>query len=119
MVESAEISYDFDEEEGSLKIYNIPEGKEVIEVHLRSLTRRDRTVIREIQGDPNALEKTLALVITKWGDREGITSLELLQPKRDRACMILQAAYDKFFSANFRFAPREPSGMVENSISAE
>jgi hypothetical protein len=106
---TAEIIYDFDEEEGKLIIHNIPDnyGKESVEVHIRAVTRRDRSTLREFQGDENGLEKTLALVITKWGDRNGITSLELLEPSRDKACMVLQAAYDKFFSANFRFAQRE------------
>ncbi|NMG11889.1 hypothetical protein [Brasilonema sp. UFV-L1] len=102
-----EITYTYIEEEEKLIIYNVPDGDgNYIEIHMRALTRRDRSFLREIENDPNQLEKILSKIITKWGEQESITSLDLLQPKRDRAIKILNKAYEKFFSDNFLFTER-------------
>jgi hypothetical protein len=87
-----------------LAVYDVPVNDGTIEVHLRAVTRSDRLDISLIpKDDLNYNEKYLAFVITKWGDRDGITSLELLQPQYEEATNVLVRLYREIFFREYEF----------------
>ena len=91
----------------SLKFYGIPDGDTTVEVVLRPLTRKDRAMVRDISpDDEEGEEKLLASIITKWGDRDGITSLELLQDDKEEAVIILGQAFQRFFQKRYQFVKK-------------
>lgn len=90
----------------SITFFDIPDGKGKVDVTIRPLTRRDRTMVNSLADDPNQEEKLLALMIVKWGNQEGITSLELLDESKDDAVVILGNAFQEFFRTEYRFIER-------------
>lgn len=91
----------------SLIFYNIPDGDSLVTVKMRPLSRRDRLNIKTVnQNDPDAVEKVLSLLIVQWGDREGITSIELMDEIRDDAVLILTQAFQEFFQKQYKFTRR-------------
>lgn len=88
----------------TLAVYDVPVNDETVEVHLRATTRSDRPNVSLIpKDDLNYNEKYLAFVITKWGDRDGITSLELLQPQYEEAANVLVRLYREIFFREYEF----------------
>lgn len=87
-----------------LAVYDVPVNDGTIEVHLRAVTRSDRLNVSLIpKDDLNYNEKYLALTITKWGERDGITSLELLQPQYEEAANVLVRLYREIFFREYEF----------------
>jgi hypothetical protein len=95
-----------------LAVYDVPVNNGTVEVHLRAVTRADRLNISLIpKDDLNYNEKYLAFVITKWGVRgaspeefrDGITSLELLQPQYEEATNVLVRLYREIFFREYEF----------------
>ncbi len=89
----------------SYLFYNIPDGDETVTVQLRPLTRRDRSSV-PADDDEYVIEKIIALMCVKWGDRQGITTLDLLDESKDEAVIILGQAFQTFFQPRVRFSKR-------------
>lgn len=102
----------------SITFKDIPVGEEgkTIEVTMRPLTRRDRDFVTSIESTEYAEEKLLALLITKWGDAPGVTSLELQDTQYDEAVVILGQAFAQFFRKQYTFVPVPRSGVVPDRI---
>lgn len=92
----------------SVIVYDIPDGEKLIDVKMRPLTRRDRTLVQGIkETDPDAGERLLSIIIVKWGeDRDGITSIELMEESKDIAVEILTQVLNKFFQKQYRFVQK-------------
>jgi hypothetical protein len=95
----------------SVIVHNIPilgEEETTVSVQLRPVTRRDRLTLKGInEDDPDAAERMLSVVVKKWGDRDGISSIELAHEKYDEAVMILMQAVQEFFQKDYQFCKRK------------
>ena len=92
---------------GSIKLFGIPDGDNFIDVVLRPLKRKDRLTIQAIEEtDPEANEKLLSVIISQWGDREHISSQELLEDSKEDAVLLLMQAFAKFFQKEYSFRSR-------------
>ncbi|NEQ25292.1 MAG: hypothetical protein F6K28_40740, partial [Microcoleus sp. SIO2G3] len=76
-------------DDGGVVVENLPVGDEEIVVRLRALTRRDRSLVQKFSTDDDSEEKLQALLITQFGDRDGVTSQELQDEKYDLTSQIL------------------------------
>jgi hypothetical protein len=92
-----------------IRVYDVPVGEDnLITVEMRSVTLRDAPILQD--PDLDVAQKTytlLAAIITKWGDREGITTLELAQEQHDEAVMMLDQVAQKFCIRQYRFVSRK------------
>ena len=91
----------------SITFFDIPDGEGRVDVTIRPLTRRDRAAVNALTDDPNQEEKLLSLMVTQWGDQQGITSLELLHESKDEAVAILGQAFQEFFRTEYSFRERK------------
>ncbi|NEP61253.1 MAG: hypothetical protein F6K31_30455 [Symploca sp. SIO2G7] len=96
-------------EDGSIQLLNLPivGSKDTIDVTIRPVKRSDRRAIRDIENqatiDDDGEEKMLSLLITQWGDRDGVTSQELMMDEYGEAVLIISKAFRHFFQREYKF----------------
>lgn len=64
------------EDDGVVTLSNVPG---VGGVRMRRLTRADRPFLKQLQEEPDTFdEQLLAHVVTKWGDKDSVTPIDLM-----------------------------------------
>lgn len=91
-----------------VRVYEVPDGdNNSVTVEMRPVTASDTAILEDIQKDPSiSTYRLLAHIITKWGERNSITSLELAEPQRWEAVLLLDQCATKFCIKRYKFIPK-------------
>lgn len=103
----------------TVRVFGVPDGDNSVTVEMRPVTASDTAILEDIQKDSStSTYRLLAHIITKWGERNNITSLELAEPQRWEAVLMLDQCATKFCIKRYKFVPKS-KGFSNSSVRAK
>lgn len=106
---------DYQTDENGLIHFTVPDGDNVVQVAIRPLKRQDTMLIQDMdQRSPTAEEELMSLMIAKWGDRNGISIMELTEKELETTDPI-QNAISKFIIFRYDFIHIHHAGVLKET----